>query len=159
MEEFSEAFNRAKRNLMIADHMIYMTYSVVKDPRLLLTVLENVFLALSNGISAVLNYENLYKRVDHIPDSFEEKLNAFLAVAERLRIDTRHLSLIKEVKEIIIEHKDSPMEFVRNDRFVICSNNYEMKVISVEQIKNYIGQTKNFLAEVSTILQNERVLG
>ena len=36
MEKFQEAREKARRNLQIADHMLYMTYGLVQDPKLLL---------------------------------------------------------------------------------------------------------------------------
>ena len=63
MEKYEEIRDKAIKNIKIADHMLTQTYPLVKDPRLLLTVLENVFLSLTNAIGALLYFERLYKRV------------------------------------------------------------------------------------------------
>jgi hypothetical protein len=155
MEKFQEAREKAKRNLQIADHMVYMTYTIVKEPKLLLAVLENVFLALTNSMSSVLHYENLFKRVPPFPENFEAKFVLFREVASKHNINKEYLSLIREVKDIIAEHRKSPVEFVRNDRFVICSSDYRMKIISVEQIKKYITQTKAFIRDMNAIVAED----
>jgi len=156
MEKFQEARDKAKRNLLIADHMVYMTYTLVKDPKLLLTALENIFLALTNSMTSVLHYENLFKRVPPFPENFEAKFSLFRdSVASRYKVNKDHLTMIRDVKSIIMEHRKSPMEFVKNERFVICSSDYRMKIISVEQMKKYIGQTKSFMNEMNLIVSKD----
>ncbi|MCP3682530.1 MAG: hypothetical protein GY861_07545, partial [bacterium] len=44
MEKFQEAREKARKNINVADHMFCMTYPLVKDNRLLLAILENIFL-------------------------------------------------------------------------------------------------------------------
>ena len=59
--------------------------------------------------------------------------------------------MIRDIKDIIVEHRKSPMEFVRKDRFVICTDNYRMKTIDAGQIKNYISDAKIFIQKISII--------
>jgi hypothetical protein len=159
MEKFQEAREKARRNLQIADHMLYMTYGLVQDPKLLMAVMENVFLALTNAMSSVLHYEKLFKRIPPFPENFEAKYSLFKEkCASRYSVDDKYLNIIRDVKDIIAEHRKSPVEFVRKDRFVICSDNYRMKTISVEQIKQYISTTKAFLQEANNIVsKDERI--
>ncbi|MFH1511617.1 MAG: hypothetical protein ABIF10_08055 [Candidatus Woesearchaeota archaeon] len=152
MERFQEARDKAKRNLQIADHMAYMTYSLVKDPRLLVVVMENLFLALTNAMSSVLHYERFFKRLEPFPENFEAKFTIFQNCAIKYSIDKSYLSMIRDIKEFIYEHKRSPMEFTRKDRYVICTDNYKMKAISLDKIKRYILLTRNFLQITNSIV-------
>lgn len=159
MEKFQEYRDKAKRNLQVADHMIYMTYNIVKDPKLLLAIMENIFLALTHSMSSVLYYERLFKRVPPFTDNFESKFSLFREkCAPKFNVEKEYLDLIREVKGIILEHKKSPVEFVRKDRFVICNGNYKMKTISVEQIKKYVSQTKVFVGNMNTIVSKNESL-
>ncbi|MFH0979106.1 MAG: hypothetical protein V1837_07450 [Candidatus Woesearchaeota archaeon] len=154
MEKFEDSFLKAKRHLQIADHMVYVTYGLVKDPRLLLSVLDNVFLAFTNSMSSILHYENLFKRVPPFPDNFEAKFALFReSCLSRYNIHKDYLPLMRELKGLIVAHKKSPVEFARNDRFVICSDDYRMQVISVEQIKCYVAQAKLFIQDISVIIK------
>jgi hypothetical protein len=159
MEKFQEYREKAKRNLQVADHMIYMTYNIVKDPKLLLAIMENIFLALTHSMSSVLYYERLFKKVPPFTDNFESKFTIFKErCAPKFKVEKEYLNLIREVKDIILEHKKSPVEFVRKDRFVICNGNYKMKTISVDQIKKYISQTKTFVGKMNQIVsENESI--
>ena len=56
MEEFQTFLEKAKRHLKVADRMIYVTYPVVKDNKLLMIVMENLFLSLTNAITALMSF-------------------------------------------------------------------------------------------------------
>ena len=42
MEKFQESLLKAKKNIHLADHMIFVTYKLVNDPRLLLSAIKNI---------------------------------------------------------------------------------------------------------------------
>jgi len=159
MEKYEELREHARKRLQVADHMLTMTYPMVKDPKLLLAVMENIFLALTNSIGALLHYERMYKRVPPFQDTFVSKFSVFKQkCAQSYRIDTDYISMIQEIKEIILQHKKSPVEFTRNDSFIICSDNYQMKTISLEKIKNYILKSRLFIQQIDSILtKNQEV--
>lgn len=159
MEKFQELRESAKERIKIADHILTMTYPLVKDPKLLLVVLENVFLALTKALSSLLYYERVFKRIPPFHDNFVSKFQLFKErCVRRYKIDKEYLTVIKEVKDIILFHKNSPVEFVKNDRFVICSEDYQLKTISYEQVKDYIKKAKLFIELISQILsKNESI--
>ena len=63
MEKFQESLLKAKKKLHLADHMIFVTYKLVNDPRLLLSAIKNIFNSLQNTIDSLLCYERLFKRI------------------------------------------------------------------------------------------------
>jgi len=157
MERFQELREVAKKKIQIADHMLTMTYPMVKDPRLLLAVLENIFLSLTNMMGSVLYHERTFKRVPPFQDNFTSKFAVFKLIAENHKLQPTYLMMIQEIKEIIMQHKKSPVEFIRKDSFVICAEDYDMRTISLEQIKDYISKTKMFFQETTNLLKNERI--
>jgi len=159
MEQFQVARDNAVRKLNIADHMLTMTYPLVQDPKLLLAVLKNIFSAMENAMSSVLHYERLFKRIPQFQESFESKLTLFKSrVQPKYSINGEYIKILYELREIIVEHKHSPVEFARKDKFVICSDNYKMKTISVPEIKNYIAKAKTFIQATNFIIsKNEGI--
>ncbi len=159
MEQFQVARDNAVRKLNIADHMLTMTYPLVQDPKLLLAVLENIFSAMENAMSSVLHYERLFKRIPQFQESFESKLTVFKSrVQPKYSINGEYIKILYELREIIVEHKHSPVEFARKDKFVICSDNYKMKAISVPEIKKYIAKAKTFIQATNFIVsKNEGI--
>ena len=159
MEKYQEERAKAKRNIQIADHLIYVTYKLINDPKLLLAVMENIFLALTNSMSALLSFERIYKRVPAFSENFESKFTTFNHhCVQRFNIDPSYLRLLRDVKEIITEHKQSPIEFARKDSFVICSESYNIRTLSINKIKIKITKTKEFVDKIDEIIsKNERL--
>ena len=161
MEEFQAARNKANEKLKLADHMLTQTFPLVKDPKILVAVLENLFLALTGGMASVLYYERTFKSIPPFVDNFENKFSLFTQkCVPKYNLDKKYIELVIEVKEAVLAHRKSPIEFARNDNFVICSDNYKLKAITIGQIKKQIDLTKTFLKETSLIVsKNERIFG
>ncbi|MBW2999063.1 hypothetical protein KY339_00180 [Candidatus Woesearchaeota archaeon] len=161
MEKYQETREKAVKNIKIADHMLTQTYPLVRDPKLLLVIIENIFLSLTNAIACLLNYERDYKRIPPFQDNFESKFNMFkMRVAQRYGISNDYLTFIQDIKSILVSHRKSPVEFVRKDVFVICSDDYKMHTINTSQIKDYIAKTKLFIQQIGGIVDNyERSIG
>ena len=159
MEQFQTARDDAIKKLKVADHMLTITYQLVQDPKLLLAVLENIYRAMEKAMSSVLYYERLFKRVPVFSENFEEKLRIFKTrVQPKYKINDDYIKILQELREIIIEHKRSPVEFARKDRFVICSDNYKMKTISIPEIKKYVASAKLFIQNTTFIVsKNEGI--
>jgi hypothetical protein len=156
MEEFQLARAKAQEKLKLADHMLTQTYPLVKDPKLLIAVMENLFLSLTNAMGSVLHYERTFKRIPSFVDNFESKFEIFRhKCALRYKLKKEYLTLISDIKEAVLAHRKSPVEFAREGHFVICSDNYKLKTLSVEQIRKYIEQTKTFLKETSAIVRKD----
>ncbi len=158
MEKHELALQNAKKTLQVADHMMNVTYKVVSDPKLLLAILERINTSLKYTLATVLHYERMYKRIPPFQEDFDSMFNAFKArITRRYNINIEYITLIQDIKNILAEHKKSPVEFRRQDKFVICSDNYRLKVISIENIKAYIEKAKAFIRETENMVRiNER---
>ena len=152
MEKFQELREVAKKKLQLADHILTMTYPIVNDGRLLVAVAENLFLALTNTMGSVLYYERLFKRIPPFQDNFSSKFNIFKEYAGKKDIDAEYLRLIQDMKDIIVKHKKSPVEFTRKDQFVICNGSYKIHTISVNELKDYVAKAKSFLSHTESII-------
>ncbi len=149
-----ELQDKAKRSLAVADHMAHVTFKLFNDPKILLAILENLNIALESSMNALLIHEREKKNIHAFADNFEHRYKIFKdQVAPRHGIEDLHLKLIRDVRGVMQSHKKSPVEFVRNDRFVICNDDYDMKTLSVDQIKQYVIWTKGLLAKVDEALR------
>ena len=160
MEKFQELRQLANKKLQLADHILTMTYPMVKDPRLLLSSVENLFLAFSYGMGSVLHYERLFKRIPPFLDKFTTKFELFKDKCTKIyNINEEYLQIMKDLRAIIIAHKKSPMEFSRNESFFICNgNSYRMKTISINEVKNYVEKAKLFIKNISTIVSKDEAI-
>lgn len=152
MEKFLELQAKALEHWKSADRGLTFTYKLVKDNRVLLSIVNSTFLACTNAMGSLLHYELLYKRIPIFGDNFEAKFQVMKnRVAERYNLDPGYLRLMRDLREIIFAHNQSPIEFSRGERFVICSDNYELKEISAESLTVAIRKTKLFIDDVINI--------
>lgn len=156
MDKISEFSDKAARNLKIADHILTQTYPSLNDPKLLLAVLENLFLAMTNALTALLHHEEYQGKIPKFSDEFDSKLNLFkLKVAKQHQITPDVAGFLQDLKAKVSAHKKSPVEFGRKDQFVMCSDTYQTQVISATQLKKDLQKTKLFLHLVQSIVTGE----
>lgn len=146
-------FAQAKKYIKLADHMLTQTYPLIKDPKLLLAVLDDVFLAFEHSMNSVLYCERYYKKIPPFHTHFESKFNVFKKeVVPRNQSLKIFVPIISDLQSLIIAHKRSPVEFVRKDKFVISTDDYKLKTISKEEMERKIKESKLFLIEVKKVL-------
>jgi hypothetical protein len=152
MEEFQKFRELAKKSIFQAEHILNVTYPMVQDTRLLIGAIENINLSLANAVSSVIAYERQFRRVPNYNDDFEFKYSLFKSkVSQRYKIDKTYLMLMDNVRSIIQKHRESPVEFTRNDKFVICSEGWRIESLSVKQLKDMISKTKEFINSITKI--------
>ncbi len=145
MEKFHEYFLKAKRDLATADHLAYVTFSLIKDKKLLLKILEQIKSALTNFINSVLHLEYIYKRISLYSDP-EENLRTFIEkCAPRYSITKKEIKKIQEILELYKKHVKSPMEFVKNEKVIIMSENSSVESLDIEKIKGFISIVKTII--------------
>lgn len=147
------------RNLRIADHMLYVTYPLIKDNKLLMSITENIFLAMTNGMASVLYYERLFKKIPPFHETFDSKYNLFIEkIIPRYNIDSKFMRTVKMVRDILMVHRESKVEFTRPNKYVICLDDYKTKAITENDLKNFVSITKQFLKLCNNIVKkNENI--
>lgn len=146
------------KSLNTADHMLYVTMPVVNDNKLMMLVTENLYKAVIGAMDIILYYDRLYKRIGPYGTEFEMRFDVFKnKCARRYNFSDDEIALLREIRKIIVARKQSPIEFSRRDSFVICSPNYRMETITMERLKKFINQSKEFVSKVDRIVkQNVR---
>ena len=160
MEQFQFLREKAFEKLKVADHMLFTTYPLMKDPKLLLAVVENVNACLEYTIAALLHYELAHKRVPSFQETSQSRLELFESnVAPRLRLNNNYGKLIREVKSLLSAHKKSPVAFAKKDKYVILSPKYDVTAVDVNIVKRHVFEAKLFLSNISVIVnKHERVV-
>jgi hypothetical protein len=139
--------SKANKLLDVAEKILEETYPVVKEPKLVLAVAEDIYSALVNGIDALITGPN---RGAH--DEFESRFAAFQEIASKHGFSKEDLDLVLEIHNIIVGHEESPVEFSRKDRFVICDSGYNCSEISYENMQKYLFRARLFVKKVSSAL-------
>lgn len=149
----------SKKKINIADHILTQTYPLIKDAKLLLTVIENIFLGLSYSMTSLLHHEKFLKRLPEFSEEFAEKLALFIRkCVQQHNLRKEYVQLIQNLREVLIARKKSPVEFLRKDRLVICTDEYKLTTISFEQARGYLNLAKEFINNVESIIGKEESL-
>jgi hypothetical protein len=155
MEKYIENLNKAAAMLSTADHMLYMTYPLIREKRLLLKILNEIYLVNLNIINAILQYEYVNKRIN-LYSAAQENFAVFRSQCSlRYGITSEQVQKIAKIFELAEKHKTSPFEFVRNDKIVIMTNALKTDIITVETMKEFIILSKDILKKAETIIKSK----
>ena len=141
------SLEQAKKSLQLADHLVYVTYPIVKENKLLLKVLEELSKAIISAINSVLQYEYIYKRIliySNAKDNFE----TFKRIALRYNISQEQLKNIIEILSLAEKHKKSPFEFAKNDKIVIMLENMKTDTLDLDKIKRFLLEAKDIIRKI-----------
>ncbi len=145
MEKFLENLYEAEELIKKIDHMIYVTYPLIQDKRLILKVVSETKNAIIKCINSILQYEYLYKRIRLTKDP-KENLRIFkLKCAPKYDISLEEIKLILELFDLVEKHKKSPFEFRKQEKIIILSENSQPKVIVIENAKEFLALAKRIL--------------
>lgn len=153
MEKHEELIKDANKLINTADHFIYTTYPMLKETKLLLTIVKNIHDASVKAMDSVLEYERLYKRISDYPDDFNTKLEILKTKCMRkYSLPREFIQTIRDVRMIVKEHKQSPIEFSRYDKLIICSEDFRTKSISLTEVKGYLSTAKPFIQKTNRVV-------
>ena len=147
-----ELKEKSKLQYDTAFHLLNVTYPLINDPKLLLGIVNNIFLSVEAAIEVILKYERELLLVPPYTEQFQNKFNIFCSKsAKRHQIKQNDIKKIEEIHAILSLQKKSPVEFRRKDRFIICNKDYKMFEITTKEIKNYLETNKNILEAMNKI--------
>lgn len=152
MQNFFEEVIKANKTLYKADHMLYVSFPLIKDKKMLLKIIFEIKNAVICYINLILKYEHLNNKIILSKDPeinyrlFKEKSS------QRYELDNHDLHLIDELFDIYKSHKESPFEFLKNDKLVILSENMERRIVSFEKVKEFMNLAKKIRGKTEETL-------
>ena len=150
MEKFLENLQEAQKTAQIIDHMIYITFPLIKDKKILIKILTETKNALANCVNSILQYEYLYKKINLYKDA---KTNFKIFMKEccpKYQITQKEIDLIVELFELVEKHKQSTVEFPRNEKVIILSENLKTETITIEKLKEFFNLLKEIIKKILT---------
>jgi hypothetical protein len=147
-KKYIENLQKAIKELKIADHMIYVTYPVIKDKRLLIKALEQVYNSVISLINAILQYDFYWKKIRLSPEA-SVNFDIFITKSSKnYNISQNEISEIIELILLMESHKKSPMEFLRKEKIVIMSDSLKTNTLDVEKMKRYLNLAKRLIEKI-----------
>jgi hypothetical protein len=133
--------NQAKKSLQLADHLLTGTYSLVKDPKVLLGVLANIYDAHKNTIVCALSGKVIPLKTEK--GQLEQFIHHFNSI-----ITNEELQSVKTVYALMEEHKTSAVEFARKQKLVICDDHYGFQALSFDNLKKHLQHAKSIQKKI-----------
>ncbi len=145
MEKFLESLEEAEKTIKTLDHMVYVTFPLIKDKRLLLKVIQEIKKSVADCITSILQYEYIFKRVSLSRDPKENFRTFTEKCAARYGIGKDEISLVLELFDFVEKHKSSPFEFIKGEEVVILSESMNHITLSIEKTKQFLNLAKEML--------------
>ncbi len=158
MEDFQKAQGEAKAKLWLAQHMLQETYPAVNDPRVLMNISENIFLAAQYVMTSLLQFERAFKRVPPLSQNVEINIKVLEKHATRLGVDVKLVKLLHELHELLEKHKASAVEFSRDGKMVVCSDDFKVRQVGVSDVRVYLEDAKELYRRVVEITAAKEAL-
>ncbi|MBW6442217.1 hypothetical protein K0A97_00335 [Patescibacteria group bacterium] len=149
MEKFLEGLTNAEKSIKTADHMVYVTFPLIKDKRLLLKILNEIKNSIIYCIGSILQYEYLYKKITLYKDPRSNFRTFTEKCAFKYEVSKEDILLIEELFDFIEKHNESPFEFVKGDKVVILSNSLKPKTLTLEKVKEFLILAKNLIRKAN----------
>ncbi|MEM2873838.1 MAG: hypothetical protein QW063_00050 [Candidatus Nanoarchaeia archaeon] len=158
-EPYLELIQQARKQIELADHMIYVTYPLVLETKFLLAIMEHIINAARFAVQALLEFEFYYKRLDAYNKTFVSEISIYKnKVAPRYKLDVKYFKLLQKLLDIQKFDKDSVVRFKKGEKYILSTSESNLSVLDLELIKRYSNLTKKFVTEISNIIQKERSL-
>jgi hypothetical protein len=154
MERYQELRDKAKATIHKADHMLTMSYPLLNEPKILVSVANSVMRGCDYAMTSLLEHERLFKRIPQYPDNFDSKLLIFRdKIVPKYKINISHVKLVMELKEIAKAHSSSAVEFSKDKKYVMASEDYELRTLTSNDLKKLILKAKLFVDEMQRLTQ------
>jgi len=153
-EKHMQLLQFAKKEIEVADHLLYMTYPMIKETKFLLAITDHIIKSGRAALQALLEFERLYKRIEAFPNNFAMEISIFRQKVEsRYNFDPKFYRLLTKLLEVQKFDQNSTVRFRRGDRYILTSSNYEMTIIDINSVKRYSSLTRKFVDLVEGIIK------
>jgi len=153
-EKHEQLIQFAKKEIEIGDHLLYMTYPMIKETKFLLAITDHIIKSGRAALQALLEYERFYKRIDAYPKNFALEISIFRQKLEqRYNFDPVYYRLLNKLLEVYKFDKNSTVRFKRGDKYILTSSNYDMTVLDVNSVKRYSSVTRKFIETVRQVIK------
>ncbi|MAG37952.1 hypothetical protein CMI45_01010 [Candidatus Pacearchaeota archaeon] len=144
-KEFIDSLIEAEKAWQSGDHLTYVTYPVVKDDKLLLRALENLYESVVKTISTVLRFEYLYKRIELSKDSKRNLEMFFKKCGGRYGLGAEEREIIKEIIFFGKKHKEASVEFSGKGKSYIIDDDLGKIELDVVKLKSFLEISRKLL--------------
>lgn len=142
---------QAENKLNIADHLLSTTFAIVKDPKLLVSVIDALYQAMDISIDAILDFEKNFKTLEYLEHN---KIELFRRkIITKYGLDAKIVDFYLELKSTLESHRKSGVEFIKKEKFVISDNDYNLKTLTYDDVKKKHKLAKSYVEQIFNIIK------
>jgi len=154
MERHDECIAKAKQSLAVGEHVLKITYPLLKESKLLLAVLERIHDSHTALLQAVLTFEREARTIPPFHANFESMWNTVtLRLATKYSPTGSELTLFKTIEQTIKFHKEAAVAFGRKGDLILASDEYVIQKITLESVSGAMRDTQKIITNWSRLLK------
>ena len=139
--------DEAGKKIAVLDHLLSVTFSLIKDKKILLKVADENADALKKLMSAILQYEYLKKRI-RLSVSPEANLKIFVDIcAPRYGFSEEDVRTALESIAFSKKHLSSSMAFLRGEKIVVLNSGSSTTILTYEKTRRFVQCSKSLLSK------------
>lgn len=135
-----EVLQTAQKELNLAEYLLHSTFPLTKDTKVLLGVLTHLYKAQERMLSALVEKGEHSQKIVLAHKDFPK------VCAET------DFAVLQETQELQEEHLSCPVEFTKNEKVVLCDDNYVMKLVEAGALSKYLRTTKSLLKKIQLVV-------
>jgi len=129
------------------DHLLYVTFSLIKDKHILIKILTELKRSLAYCINSILQYEYLFRRINLYKDPKMNFKTFLVKCSPKYNLSEEETNKIKELFGIIEQHNKSSMEFTKNEKLVIMTET-QTSTVGIEKLKEFLSINKKLIRNI-----------
>jgi hypothetical protein len=145
-EEYQQLIEKAYKEAKLADYMVYVTSKLVKDKKVLISVIDHINKSFILSITAYLTREREYRRVPPVP---KEPLNLielfFTHCAKDLNVENSLKNIITKINKALKAYDERGMLLQRSNKYVFISGSYELIDLKPKDVKEWLKLNIDFV--------------
>ncbi len=156
MENYHELLNKAKKEIDSSDHLLFVTYNIVKDSKFVFSVTNQLIDAVKYALEALLEFERKSKLIEPYPKQFNFMVDTFKKkVSERREFETSTLVFLNKLVLMEQTIDSSSLNFRRGETYVLADEEFGTQAIELQTIKSYFSDAKSFVEKVGEIIEQD----
>ena len=142
LEKAYSLLENAKAKVRNADHLVYVTYPVVREDRLFVKIFELIHEALKDVIKASLFFDYAWKRIVMTQD-FKEDFEIFKRRREFYNITTGEIGVIVELFRMMNDYQRVSMSEHHTFQEVLF-----LRRVNVSKLKDYLSVSSSIVNKI-----------
>jgi hypothetical protein len=156
--KYKQTIINARREIDLADHLVYVTLPLTDDVKFLLAVVEHIFSASNAAVESMLDQLRYYKKLEAFPRSFNMMVDLWSReLQEKQGFERKHADFLRRMSEMKHALSTNTMRFKRKDKYILTNDVYNLKVLDIETVKKYLAIAKDFVDRSEDIIKKEDV--